>query len=478
MPSALTRYHLEVMAAVDQITFRLERFGWAAADRLVLSGRWSGVGADALDSPVLVLRRADGDERIEALPVAKRLERDGRWMASFPWKEEYSDAAEVELELDRGLAVELPLPHAHQRRFGRPLLRARLTSPSPSRSPEGSEEDSPAGERSPSVSGDQSSLGLHAALIQAQDERDEARAQAEHVREEAQLARRDAERERERRRTEIERMRGALTTARALAEEELAAERAAFEQRLAGERASLDERVRVEHARLTTERDEIAARLVAEQNAAGELRDQLDQINNTLAVERLNRSRLHEELDALRADMDRATRREQALVERQASASAEGEMALAALRDEVTAVRQALSDSADEVARRDDEINGLRARLVEAEALAEDNRRLSEELEETRAHASEVGPLRARLADLVQRVDQVPALQARLAEAERRAEEIEPLRARLAETTDYARQVQPLRENLADARRAMEGAQAEVEVMRERLQAVRAALGE
>ncbi len=477
MSKAPTRYDVRVMAAVDQITFRLERFSWAAADRLILSGRWSGVGPDELDEPVLVIRREDGEVRIPAPPSSTRFERDGRWLAAFPWREEYTNLLEAELELGHGLAVELPLPHAHQRRFGRPVLRARTTTPSAAPAPEAIEEDPAAHERSIPVIDDQSPLALHAALIQAQDERDEARAEAEHAREETEIARRDAERERERRRTEVERMRGALTTARALAEEELAAERAASEERLAAERATLDERLGVDHARLTAERDEIAVRLEAEQGTAEELRGQVEQINNALAVERLRRSRLHEELDALRADMDRASRREQAVIERHTAASAEAQAALETARAELATVQQQLRNSTDEATRLDREVNRLRARLVEAEDLAEDNRRLTEQLEEARAYAAQVEPLRAQLANAAQRADQLPALEEQLADAERRAREIEPLRARLAETTEYARQVQPLREALADVRGAMQDAQAEVEALRQRLQAVRAALG-
>ena len=34
------------MAATDQITYRLERFGWSAPDRMKLVGRWEGLDPD------------------------------------------------------------------------------------------------------------------------------------------------------------------------------------------------------------------------------------------------------------------------------------------------------------------------------------------------------------------------------------------------------------------------------------------------
>src|SRR5918998_5855814 len=106
------------MAATDQIAFRLERFGWSAPDRMKLVGRWEGFAPDQLGSPVLWTRANGREQRVRALPDSTRVEHDGRWSASFAWGPELNGVQEVELELGSGLALGLPLPNTHQRRFG------------------------------------------------------------------------------------------------------------------------------------------------------------------------------------------------------------------------------------------------------------------------------------------------------------------------------------------------------------------------
>lgn len=156
----------------------------------------------------------------------------------------------------------------------------------------------------------------------------------------------------ERRRTEIERMRAALTTAPSLAEEEVAADLAAAEQRLVGERRAFDQRVEVQArppARRTRRAQRsadhrvrrISSRLAAEGSAGEELRTQPD----TLAIERLRRSRLRENSTPFEPTWTAASRRGKAMTERYAASTSEAVMASGGLREELRSLRQALSEA-------------------------------------------------------------------------------------------------------------------------------------
>src|SRR5687768_17903143 len=121
------------MATADQVTFRLERFGWSMPDRLELMGRWYGLGEAGSDAPMLVAHVGDEEHRMEPLPGSVRSERDGRWSASFPWELDAEALSSVELDMGNGLALELPRPSSNVRRFGRPLLQARFAARAPAR---------------------------------------------------------------------------------------------------------------------------------------------------------------------------------------------------------------------------------------------------------------------------------------------------------------------------------------------------------
>lgn len=453
----------------DEVTFRLERLGWLSPDQLELSGRWDGLGPERVELPILVARAAGVEHRFTALPGSPGFEHNGRWTVSFNWDPNISHVSDVALEFISGLVLPLPHPSTHQRRFGRPLIKARVPA-SPPKAPVRVEPREPR-------SRDTTQLDYHASLVQAQLELDEARDELAHAQEEASLARRDADRERERRRVEAERMREALAIAGALAEDQLdaeratgeerlvaeraaaegrlAEERAAADERLAAERAALEERLSVEgsavrqqfevqHAELVRERDDAHERLAAAEATGEDLRVRLEQVSDTLAVERVKRSGLREEVDALRAELNRAAQRERALTERHTEESTAAGGQLEALRGQLEAAQREVSAANGEARRREEELERLRARLLEAQPLVEDNGRLTSELEVARREASEAGPLRSQLAEM----------------------------------TRHAAQVEPLRVQLADARTAAEQATAQVAELRERLQAIGRALGE
>lgn len=453
----------------DEVTFRLERLGWISPDQLELSGRWDGLGPERVELPILVTRAAGVEHRFTALPGSPGFEHNGRWTVSFNWDPNLSHVGDVALEFGSGLVLPLPHPSTHQRRFGRPLIKARV----PASPPKALVRVEPREPRSR----DHTQLDYHASLVQAQLELDEARDELAHAQEEASLARRDAERERERRRAEAERMREALAIAGGLAEdqldseratweEQLAAERAGAEGRLAEERAAADERLAAEraefeerlsvqgsavrqqfeaqHAELVGERDAAREQLVAAESAGEELRGRLEQVSDTLAVERVKRSGLREEVDALRAELQRAEQRERALIERHTGETTAAEEQLEALRARLEAAHEEVAAVNGEARRREEELERLRVRLLEAQPLIEDNRRLAAELDGARRVASEA----------------------------------EPLRSQLAEMTRHAAQVEPLRVQLAEARTASEQASAQVTELRKRLQAIGRALGD
>src|SRR3954447_8566299 len=94
------------MARSGDISFELERFEWVSADRLEVEGRRHGVRRR--------LRRAwrgadvEGQRRgLRALPDAGPASAE-RWVAAFPWEGDVPVLPGAELELGRGIVVDLP----------------------------------------------------------------------------------------------------------------------------------------------------------------------------------------------------------------------------------------------------------------------------------------------------------------------------------------------------------------------------------
>ena len=95
--------------AVAGATFELDRFTWAAPDRLELSGRFTGIG-DAPGDAVLVVRGLDWVQRLPAVPDTEPPDTSGRWRAAFAWLEAPAAFDGATHELGGELSVELPAP--------------------------------------------------------------------------------------------------------------------------------------------------------------------------------------------------------------------------------------------------------------------------------------------------------------------------------------------------------------------------------
>src|SRR4051794_41254560 len=93
------------------VTFEVERFEWAADDRLELEGRWFGLRGRRFIRPTLDVQ-VDGEPRrllalMEHKPWAAL---DGEdWQAAFAWEGERGDIA-AELAVGADLSFELPRP--------------------------------------------------------------------------------------------------------------------------------------------------------------------------------------------------------------------------------------------------------------------------------------------------------------------------------------------------------------------------------
>ncbi|CAA9500721.1 MAG: hypothetical protein AVDCRST_MAG69-1878 [uncultured Solirubrobacteraceae bacterium] len=468
---------------LGEVTFRLERLGWSAPERMEIVGRWAGVGPELVEHPTVIAMAAGVEHRFRAIGTPA-FERNGGWAASFRWDPDITRISDVLLEFDSGLVLPLPHPSTHQRRFGRPLIKAHVAAvrTPPAHRPPSSDDHASLNYE------DLTQLDLHAALIKAQQDLEEARDDLVDAEEQAAMARRDADRERERRRAEAERTREALALAGELAEEQLAAERTAAEERIAAERADAEQRISAErnaaeeriaaeqaaaaeriaaeqaaaaeriaaeqaavherfereHATLTAERDDAQQQLQVVRQEAEELSGKLEQVSDTLAVERIKRSGLREEVDALRSDLDRAGRREREVAERHTAEVAGIREELEVALGQLESAREDLSTAGVESRRRDEELERLRGRLLEIQPVLDENARLTGELAEMRRHVAD----------------------------------LEPLREQLAELSRHAAQVEPLREQLAEARSDAEQATADAAMMRERLEAIGRALGE
>src|SRR3954447_24101517 len=102
------------MARPGDISFELERFEWVSADRLEVEGRWHGVRR-RLPQATLVVEVEGQRRRLRALPDAGPASAE-RWVAAFPWKGDVPVLPGAELELGRGIVVDLPRPRRSKAR--------------------------------------------------------------------------------------------------------------------------------------------------------------------------------------------------------------------------------------------------------------------------------------------------------------------------------------------------------------------------
>jgi predicted nucleic acid-binding Zn-ribbon protein len=102
------------MPASEAISFELERFEWARPDRLEVEGRWHGVRRRLARATLVV--EVDGKRRrLKALPDVDAGSAE-RWVAAFPWEGEMPKLPGAELEVGRGIVVDLPRPRRSKAR--------------------------------------------------------------------------------------------------------------------------------------------------------------------------------------------------------------------------------------------------------------------------------------------------------------------------------------------------------------------------
>jgi hypothetical protein len=167
------------MAAAGDISFELDRFEWASPDRLEVEGTWHGVRR-RLPRATLVVEVEGTRRRLRALPE-ERAGSPERWVAAFPWEGEMPKLPGAELEVGRGIVVDLPRPRRSRARGAA----TRSADPLPASSRDERE----------AVSGREEADRLLAVLSAARTEADEAadrataaEAKAETVRERAEAA--------------------------------------------------------------------------------------------------------------------------------------------------------------------------------------------------------------------------------------------------------------------------------------------------
>jgi hypothetical protein len=96
-------------APAEAVTFALERFAWAAPDRLELAGTFDGLAALPPGAAVLVLTGPTGTYRLTADPGPAPGNGE-RWLATFVWHEAPAAFEAAVLELGDDHTLELPAP--------------------------------------------------------------------------------------------------------------------------------------------------------------------------------------------------------------------------------------------------------------------------------------------------------------------------------------------------------------------------------
>jgi hypothetical protein len=103
------------MAEPAELTFALERFEWAAADRLEIVGRWEGLTGRRLGRPLLHVHVGGRRRRLTAIPGGQPPASGERWEAAFAWPHGAAEIERAELEIGRSLLVDLPAPRRPRR---------------------------------------------------------------------------------------------------------------------------------------------------------------------------------------------------------------------------------------------------------------------------------------------------------------------------------------------------------------------------
>jgi hypothetical protein len=163
--------------APDEVSFELERFGWASEDRLEVAGRWIGVSR-RLARPTLVVVVDGRRRRLRTLPGAWGSSTEG-WEAAFAWQGGPVDLDGAELEVGRSIVVDLPRPRSLRR-----------SAPAEDAEVHEEREDPAEPEPAKETEESQASTRLTAELEAARAEAAETRAALERERDELAIARR------------------------------------------------------------------------------------------------------------------------------------------------------------------------------------------------------------------------------------------------------------------------------------------------
>ena len=278
---------------VDGAAFELERFEWAAEDRIELAGRWLGVRGMRFIRPTLTLRGADGDRRLLALLEHKpwAVDDDELWIAAFAWEGDRASIDEAELAVASGLEVVLPAPRAAKPRRGQaaprkavrydvrvPESEAKAAAPVAKR-PKRAPKKPAASVRVEQLEAELGRLRKELANTMAQVERDAAtRGRAEGERDEAVAAHEAVQAEADERRTELAAAGAELAALRA----ELAAAKSELAAALADRDAARADLKTAEAERAEAMKQRAAA--VDERDAAQRERDALPRRSGLIAI--------------------------------------------------------------------------------------------------------------------------------------------------------------------------------------------------
>jgi hypothetical protein len=218
-------------------TFELERFVWAAPDRLELSGRFSGLHDVPAGLPQLVVHGSERAHRLDAPhnTPAPPVDDGAPWSAEFVWQEPPVAFDIATLELGDGIVVELPAPGTRPGRIRGQTLEVQNAAASARAEADEVEWAEPTAGRGddseePSAVRGAERVGLEAELLAAREEVRELRAAAERTQEELARARDDLNRERERHAGDADRFREGLKRVRRSASEAVATEHRALKQ--------------------------------------------------------------------------------------------------------------------------------------------------------------------------------------------------------------------------------------------------------
>ena len=96
--------------APPAVAFEVERFEWAAAGRLEVTGRWFGLRGHRFMRPALMVESGGDRRRLLAVLEHKpwAAEEGEPWVAAFGWDGEPVDIEAAELSVAPSVAVELP----------------------------------------------------------------------------------------------------------------------------------------------------------------------------------------------------------------------------------------------------------------------------------------------------------------------------------------------------------------------------------